>query len=67
MQAGGQRADMSFGDDSDDSKRLLLEIMLLYEQALCRWQLVDSFVQKSDALVVVCLQHAVGLIVRNGL
>lgn len=67
MQAGGQRAGISIGDFGYDGERLLLKVMLLYEQALRGWQSVDGLNEQLYALVVVRIQHAVGLVVRNGL
>ena len=67
MQTGGQRASISIGDFSYDGERLLLKVMLLYEQALCGRQSVDGLHEQLYALVIVCIQHAVGLVVRNGL
>ena len=67
MQTGSQRAGISIGDFGYDGERLLLKVMLLYEQALCRRQSVDGLNEQLYALVVVSIQHAVGLVVRNGL
>ena len=67
MQTGGQRAGISIGDFGYDGERLLLKVMLLYEQALCGRQSADGLNEQLYALVIVRIQHAVGLVVRNGL
>ena len=53
MQAGSQRASISIGDFSYDGERLLLKVMLLYEQALCGRQSVDGLNEQLYALVIV--------------
>lgn len=67
MQTGGQRAGISVNDFGYDGERLLLKVMLLYEQALCGRQSADGLNEQPYALVIVRIQHAVGLVVRNGL
>ena len=67
MQAGGQRAGISVDDFGYDGEWLLLKVMLLYEQALRGWQSVDGLNEQPYALVVVSIQHAVGLVVWDGL
>ena len=67
MQTGGQRAGISIGDFGYDGERLLFKVMLLYEQSLRGWQSADGLNEQLYALVIVRIQHAVGLVVRNGL
>jgi hypothetical protein len=67
MQAGSQRAGVGVGDFGYDGEWLLLKVMLLHEQALCGRQAVDGLNEQLYALVIVSIQHAVGLVVRDGL
>ena len=67
MQTGSQRAGISVGDFGYDGERLLLKIMLLYEQALCGRKSVDGLNEQMYALVIVRIQHAIGFVVMDGL
>ena len=67
MQACGQRTGVGVSDYSNDGKWLLLEIMLLNEQALRGRQSVDGLNEQPYALVIIRIQHAVGLVIRDGL
>ena len=67
MQACGQRTGVGVSDYSNDGKWLLLEIMLLNEQALCGRKSVDGLNEQMYALVIVRIQHAIGFVVMDGL
>ena len=67
VQTSGQRTGISIGNFGDDGEWLLFEVVLLHEQALCGWQMVDGLNEQLYALVIIGVQHAVDLVIRDGL